>query len=342
MRTLLVGYGASYHVGAFLRAGLEALGAPHAMVDVSRYELRPGRPLAVRAASRLSGHRSWMRWRLNREILRVARAFRPGVVLVNGGAFMAPPALARLKAETGAVLVNWALDDPFNPRHRTRGFLAGIPLYDVYATCRRAVIPDLERAGCRKAAYVRVAYEPSIHFPEPPVSAEDHGRFDCDVLFAGGADKDRYPLMRRIAGIPGVRLRLYGGFWERDSVLAPLARGFAYGADYRRAIGGARISLGLVRRANRDGHVMRSYEIPACGGFMIADRTEEHLELFAEDREAAFFGSDDELVGKIGHYLAHDGERRAIAEAGRAKVTAGGNTYRDRLQELLGLAEASR
>ena len=111
------------------------------------------------------------------------------------------------------------------------------------------------------------------------------------------------------------------------------------GRDYRLALGGARIGLCLLRRANRDQHAMRSFEIPACGTFMLAERTDEHLAVFREDEEAAFFSSPQELLDKVRYYLAHEEIRRRIAIAGHARVTTGGHTYRDRLREIVRAAE---
>ncbi|HKV53256.1 MAG TPA: glycosyltransferase, partial [Candidatus Binataceae bacterium] len=76
----------------------------------------------------------------------------------------------------------------------------------------------------------------------------------------------------------------------------------------------------------------------ACGGFMLAERTAAHCELFAEDVEAAFFGSPDEMVQQVVHYLPRVAERRRIAAAGRERIVKGGNSYRDRLNEILALA----
>jgi hypothetical protein len=173
-----------------------------------------------------------------------------------------------------------------------------------------------------------------LHFPERPSTREEARRFSSDVLFVGAADRDRLPMMRKLVAEPW-QLNLHGGFWNRDRQLKKFYRGFVLGRDYRLALGGGKVCLGLVRRANRDGHSMRSFEIPACGAFMLAERTEEHLELFEEGKEVAYFGSDEELLDKVRYYIAHDGERQHIAKAGYERVTSESNSYQDRVRQIL-------
>ena len=274
--------------------------------------------------------------RLNRDLLVAALRFRPDVVLIVKGAFVAPQTLQRIKEETGAVLVNYATDDPWNPRVSTPDLVRAIPYYDLYACTKRAIMPDVQAAGCPRVIFVPFGYKPTVHYPEKPAAPEEHTRFDSDVVFIGGCDADRVPYFEALVkGLPNLRLHLYGGYWDRHSLLRRYYRGFALGRHYRHALGAAKIALNLVRRANRDGHVMRSFEIPACGAFMLAERTEEHLEWFEEGKEAAYFDSPEELVEKVRYYLSRDDERQRVAEAGHRKVTLGGNTYKDRLIQIL-------
>jgi spore maturation protein CgeB len=78
----------------------------------------------------------------------------------------------------------------------------------------------------------------------------------------------------------------------------------------------------------------RSFEIPACGGFMLHERTPELLEFYEEGKEVAAFGSVEELASKIDHYLAHPEERHAIARAGYARCVPA-YSYDDRMKEIL-------
>ena len=54
------------------------------------------------------------------------------------------------------------------------------------------------------------------------------------------------------------------------------ARGFADLATQRRETARAKCVLGLVREANRDGHSMRTHEVPAMRGLLLAQRTPQH------------------------------------------------------------------
>jgi hypothetical protein len=299
---------------------------------------RRRRAIAYRAAARILRYRRHpvSSAALNHELIREAVAFRPHLLVVLMGFHIAPGVLAAIRRETGAIAVNYATDDPFNPRTGTPELLRSIPEYDLYATTRRAVMPDLKRAGVRDMRYVRFGYKSSVHFPDPPVVQNEWKRFGADVAFAGEADADRLPFFKSLVGaIPDLNLALYGGLWNRDRQLGRYFRGTVRDRDFRMALGGAKIVVNLIRRENRDDHVMRTFEGPACGAFMLHERTDSHLEVFQEGREAAFFESSDELIDKVRYYLTHEHEREQIRQAGHVRTLSGGNSYRDRLEEIL-------
>jgi len=315
---------------------LEASGYQYDFVDEAKFISVARISIARRLVNRVIRHVVGCQ-ALNREMLSRARAFRPDLVLVGKGNYLSPATLASIKRETGATLVNYATDDPFNGNSRaiSMDLVESVPLYDLYASTKKAVMPDLSRAGCPNVAYVPFAYKPTVHFPEH-AQRPRAARFDSDVTFIGGCDADRAPLFKDlVSSLPGIRLHLYGGYWDLYPKLRPYWRGFAFGADFRRALAGTKIALNVVRRANRDDHVMRTFEIPACGAFMLAERTDTHLALFEEGREAGYFGSAGELIDKIRYYLSRDAERALIAAAGYRKVISGGHTYSDRLSQII-------
>jgi spore maturation protein CgeB len=297
--------------------------------------------IAGRIANRVAGRPVSGYQQLNRALLENAASFAPELILIGKGRWFTPAALEAAKKVSGATLVNWATDDPFNRADNSRELIKSIPLYDLYVCTKKGIMSDVQRAGCANVAYARFGYKPHIHFPEPPATAGERERFSCDVAFVGGCDAHRAAYFEAlVAAMPRVKLHLYGGYWERVPALRSYARGFAVGRDYRLAVGGARISANLVRRANRDDHVMRTFEIPACVGFMLAERSDTHEELFFEDREAAFFGSPDEFVTKVRAYLSREEDREKIAAAGHRKITHGAHSYADRLAEIVHAARS--
>jgi spore maturation protein CgeB len=234
--------------------------------------------------------------------------------------------------------MNYLTDDPWNPRHRSAWFLAALPHYDWVFSPRRSNLDDLRRAGCRHVVYVPFAYNPALHFSEPPTTVDEQRQYACDVLFAGGADQDRIPWISALVRA-GFHVALYGGYWERYRETRGHTHGHTGMATLRKAIGGARVALCLVRRANRDGHVMRTFETPAIGACMLTEDTPEHREIFGDEGESViYFQTVDQMVEKLRWLLDHDDERRRLEAAARASIVGGHNTYQDRLTTMLELA----
>ena len=99
----------------------------------------------------------------------------------------------------------------------------------------------------------------------------------------------------------------------------------------------------LVRRANRDGHVMRSFEIPAIGTCMLTEYTEEHAAIFGEDgKNVVYFRTLEGMVSRLRWLLEHDDERQRLAGAAHQLIVGGKNTYRDRLETMLEVSRRTR
>jgi hypothetical protein len=317
---------------------------PKPGLTVSTFDEAPFlRPLHAKrvhkAIYRLMGRRPATAWELNARLLETAESCRPAVVIVSKGAYVFPKTLRRLKT-LGARVVNYATDDPFNERNADGWLRASIPEYDLYACTKRAIMADVAAAGCDRTAFVRFAYNPDLHFPERAASTAEDEKFSADVAFVGTADRDRWPYLDALLSVPRLRLALYGSNWQRQPErFRRLARGMAVGRDYRLALSGAKIALGLLRTENRDGHTMRSFEIPACGAFLCAQRTSEHEEILRDNREAVFFDDPDDLKQKITRYLDDKDARVRISGAGLRAVAEGAHTYADRIVEMVTLAQ---
>lgn len=331
----LVGHPGLIHVGAHLAAAARAAGLTLEFADAG--QASAGAAWARHWAWRMQGHRPPRLGAFSHQLVAQCRRAPPRWLLATGQAPLDRDALEAL-GRLGIQRLNYLTDDPWNPAHRARWFLDALPGYDQIFSPRHAGLDELRRLGCRQVTHLPFAYNPDVHYPEPPGTAEARARFACDVVFIGGADQDRLPWIRALLRA-GVAVHLYGGYWDRDRATAPAARGHADPAAVRRAVGGAKVALGLVRRANRDGHAMRTFELPAMGACLLMEDTADHRALFGEDGAAVRYArTPEEAVGVLRRLLEDEPERQRLSAAAHRLITQGRHTYRDRLATMLGLA----
>ncbi len=329
---LLVGNPDPVHVGAHLLKAAAVLGLRVRLCDV-RLAFQ-AHPLVAKFNWWLRGHRPSQMRAFGRSVVETCRSFRPTWLVSIGIAPLEQAALAEI-GRFGIIRMNYLTDDPWNPAHRSAWFLKALSQYDRVFTPRRANVADLCKAGCAHVDYLPFAYDPGAHFPEQPVDEAERAALASDVAFVGGADADRMPYLRALASL-GFRLALYGGYWERYRALRPFARGLAGPEVLRKATAAAKVVLCLVRRANRDGHVMWSYEAAALKSCMLVEDTVEHRELFGPADEAvAYFRHPAEMLEQARQLIADESRRRRLAEAAYRRIVAGGNTYCDRLAAML-------
>jgi spore maturation protein CgeB len=103
-------------------------------------------------------------------------------------------------------------------------------------------------------------------------------------------------------------------------------------ATYRRA----KIVVDINRMVIRNGFTQRAFDAPASGAFVITSSKPVVHEFFittGPNAEIAAFNSQAKLFERVDYFLAHDEERRAIAERGKQKVLAH-HTYDHRIAEM--------
>jgi hypothetical protein len=335
-RVVLVGNPEQHHVGAHFLAAARQLGLEATLLDVQEAHSRS--LWLNRFFHRVLNRRPVHLNRFSKRLVQLCRKSKPELLLVTGIAAPNSKALREI-GEMRIHRANFLTDDPWNPGNGASFFWPAITQYDVIWSPRRANLADLRKHGCRRAEYLPFGYNPTLHFPEMPQSPEERKRFDCDVVFVGGADADRLPVARALLRT-GLELHLYGGYWDRDAELHPHWRGFVHGRDLRLAVGLAKVNICLGRRANRDGHAMRSLELPAMAACLVAEDTEEHRDIFGNEGETAlYFKTTGEMAEKAKWLRAHPAERERLKRAAHQHVTAGYNTYADRLPHILTRSE---
>ena len=307
------------------------LGIPYHLCDLTRaFE---GTYLIAKFNWWLRGRRPLRLRDFSEEVVQRAKESKPRWLLATGIAPLEKGALEEM-GRMGILRLNYLTDDPWSAVHQAGWFMEALPYYDQVFSPRRSNMADIHRLGC-DAFYMPFAYDPEIHFPESVASNEEKARFTCDVVFVGGADRDRVQWVAPLIHA-GFKVHLYGGYWDRFRETRASARGIADLQTFRKAVSVARVALCLVRRSNRDGHSMRSFELAAMGACILAEDTAEHREIFGEDGEAVvYFQGVEEVVEKLQWLLERESERRRLALAARARISSRGNTYADRLKDMI-------
>lgn len=328
----IVGFFGANHLGGSLARAAEALGWRPVPFDAMDAEApsRLGRAIlgraGIRRPLRLKGFGTGVLEACSRQQIRF--------LLATGRAPLAAVELRRLRA-AGVTTGVFSSDDPWNAAQRAAWYLAALREYDVVFTPRGHTVPDFQANGCTRVETVPFGYDDRF------IVAPDSTAAGPEVLFVGGADRDRADFMTAFAA-EGVTASVVGAYWQRYPIAGITDLGHRSPEQVAALTRAARVNICLVRRANRDRHVMRTYEMAATGAAMVVEDTPDHRALFGPEGEAVvYFATPAEAAAKCRALLADEPLRLRLRTEARRRVVDGGNSYRDRLRLMLeSLADA--
>jgi spore maturation protein CgeB len=305
---------------ALRRAGWSVQVVPEWNFIPLRWQSAIGR--AVARALRPLGVREF-----NAELLRQAEQIEPELILVFKGSFVRPETLRALSAR-GIASYCFFPDVSF----RVHGKLLprALPAYDWIFTTKSFGLRDMrEQLGVERASLLLHAFDPDLHRPVT-LSAADRSRYECDASFIGTWSPKKERLLTALAqSRPALRIRVWGDQWDRvpkGSALQPALGGHALiGDDYARAVCASTINLGILseQRAGAsegDQITSRTFHIPACGAFMLHERSAEVASLLRENEEIGMFSTPEELIASVDRWLAPGSGREGAARRAHDRV----------------------
>lgn len=335
MRAILA---SEFWAGATARGIVPGLRQAGWLVD--EIDVRAYLPTPVTTAERIEARlRNYSRTAsVQNAILRSARLHAPDVFLTVKGQEIRSSTLDTLRRQ-GVFTVNYYPDYHFNDIA-----IGKMAQYDLLATTKSFHLPGLNRImPPGGAAFVHHGYTVGLH--RPILSATPHS---YDVLYVGNASREKAALMIAVAdALPHLTMRVVGHRWSdyaAGTALQPAVAGAALSGDYYAAeIAKAKIVLAFHMSPDpttgfADLVSTRSFEIPACGGFMLHIDNDEVRSLYDVPSEIDTFAGLDDLVTKIGYWLDHPVERAAVAARGHARAVPA-YSYTERGLELAALIE---
>ena len=283
-----------------------------------------------------------LRKRLVREynelIIDTASWLNPDILLASKGTFIEAETL-RILRRMGIRLYNYYPDPSLFAYNSV--FVDSLYEYDCLFYTKIHWKEEAFLKHLRASMFVAHGYDPEIHAPVPLGQAERHEYGHDVVVIAMHTPHKEKILDELVSRMPSLDLAIWGNHWKercRSPRLNPYIKGYALtGLSYATAICNAKINLAIMSSHSvglQDQTTTRTYEIPACSGFMLHERSPELLTLFTEDEEVACFESPKELVAKVNFYLSDASARNVIALAGYRRCVPA-YSYDNRMAEIL-------
>lgn len=328
MRILVVGSDKVYSIENFYVRHLRELGV-HVSVFLASAKFRDyyQQRLVNRVLFR-AGLSSIYR-RINAEFKETVEREAPNIIWVFKGMEIFSSSLQWCR-NRNIKLVNYNPDNPFIFSGRGSGnsnITQSIPLYDLHFTYNLEVKKQLENQFKVETSWLPFGFELS----ESLYKEIEKENEIIEVCFLGNPDRERASFIGKLAK-NGIKLSVYGHGWGKflrhsnaeihDAV---------YGDDQWRVLRRYRAQLNLMRRHNLDSHNMRTFEIPAVGGIMVAPVTTEHRLLFENKKEVFLFNDLTESIVQINEILSASSEQaQRIRIEARTRSLNSGYRYEDR------------
>lgn len=296
-------------------------------LDGNDYETKPGLMTRIRYRLRLPEDTAGT----NDAI--VVTAHGSDVLWMEAAGMVTRGALwAAKRANPNLRIVCYSEDDMMNPVHRSRQQEGSFSLIDLWATTKSFNLDpnELPAFGMNRLMFVNNGFDPNLHHP---VEVEP----DTDIGFIGTFETPRARSLIALADA-GLSVRVWGNGWSglknRYSNLIIEGRPI-YNEDYVHAICATKINLGFLRHGNRDRQTCRSVEVPAAGGFMAHEASEEAARMFRDGQEAVYFRDDGELISLCRAWLDKDAERASIGQAAHLRARSLGLAHDDIVAAVL-------
>jgi spore maturation protein CgeB len=277
--------------------------------------------------------------KINRLLIDRILKFEPEIVFIFKGMEIFPQTLDWIRKQ-GIKTVNYNPDNPFifsGKGSGNKNVSKSILFYDLHLTYNRSVQLQLEATTNGKVGYLPFGYDVNDEFYDR-IGSESEA---IDACFVGNPDIARARVIKELAS-EGLRIHVFGFGWRKfvnDAKIliheAVLAEELFF--TLRRY----RVQLNLLRPHNLDSHNMRTFEVPAVGGIMVAPSNDEHKAFFEHGKEVLLFENISQcasVIKEVLHMPSH--EAAEIRNAARQRCVGSGYSYKERARQSLQLIES--
>jgi len=233
--------------------------------------------------------------------------FRPHIIVCNAGGLSFKPEVSK-RLRRSIFLLGIALSDP-DVFAQATSLIA--PNFDLFFTNDPSLLPRYIKLGANAAA-LRLGTNEKFFRPLPPID-----KYRTDVLIIGRCLPNRVEPVKSI--LKHFDTIVYGEGWEDYGIHS---HGTIYGDDLMHALNSARIVPVFLQNPDSSSMFIKVgvLDFTVAGGLVITNYLPGIENYLTYGKEIIGFGSIEDLIEKIGYYIAHPEEAEAIKKAGRERI----------------------
>ena len=272
--------------------------------------------------------------KINQALKKKVEDFAPDVAWIFKGMEIVPQTIQWMK-DRGISIINYNPDSPFiftDKGSGNKNVTNSIRLYDLHFTYNHEVMQELEQKLHLRSAMLPFGFDISEETYSDCKSQEEIVK----VCFIGTPDKKRVAFLKSLAE-KGISYDVYGNDWNKvlkhPNVTVHKA---VYGQEFWKVLRKYRVQLNLMRIHNEDSHNMRSFEVPAIGGIMVAPDTTEHRMYFEDKKEVFLYKDVSNCIEIIKNLLIiKKVDAEVIRTAARDRCLNSDYSYKSRANQAL-------
>ncbi len=341
-KTCLVGDFSRYSLAKSYAYAFSQLGMPTCLFDIHRKTPTLSWPVRNKGLHRLTMNSLILRrlfsQKVNDQLLKFISDKKCERVIFFNAEWIMPETIKDLKSK-GVLTAVFHADNPLPGNYNNRPETMPVAhLVDIYLVWSFRLVELLSKQGINNARFLPFGWDESIM----PCNATTRQKLDIGVGFIGGWEPARELMLEHIS--KDIEVSIFGpDYWsKRTKFNSPLRKKWMgssmVGESFSKTVRSTSINLNILRDQHKfdgtyDGVIMRNFEVPGCGGFLLSTRTPTASELFPDEISGAYFSSAEECVEKIKFYGKNTTHRESI-RLSASKIVRNNYRYTDNVKRL--------
>lgn len=275
---------------------------------------------------------------LNDDFVRECEAAQPDMLFMFKGEKITYASLAKIKKTIRPIMATWWVDDPFctlSADFNMRPYenvLDSLLLWDYFFIYETFSLTRLKRLGVN-AHYLPNATDTDFFFPEKDIISAS---YKSDISFIGTPFRERAKMVKVLKdNNPKADITLWGGNWQDVYFKNLVKKNRVSLEEVRQIYVCSQINLNSHFYNGTTGANVRTFDIPACRGFMLTDAMSDIINnLFVEGEEVITYKNYKDLSDKVSYFMENKDERDEIID-NAYNATINKHLYKYRIAEIM-------